>query len=180
MAEVNSTTNDRRRVGTRPKKHAPKTDMTPMVDLGFLLISFFVITTELNKPMATHLNMPKDGPPTPLGQSDALSVLIGKNNSLFFYHGEWTEAQKAKAIAQTSFAPNKGIGDIIREKQKWLDVHNKREGRKGLMLLIKPSPEANYSDIVDMIDQVLINKVEKYAVAKPEPAEVHYLEKAGF
>ena len=62
MAEINSTTNDRRRLGTCCKKQTPKTDMTPMVDLGFLLISFFVITTELSTPMVTNLNMPKDGP----------------------------------------------------------------------------------------------------------------------
>ena len=64
MEAINIEVVDRRRAGvSRPKKHNPKTDMTPMVDLGFLLISFFVMTTELSKPRVAQLNMPKEGPP---------------------------------------------------------------------------------------------------------------------
>ena len=180
MAEINSTTNDRRRAGTCPKKHTPKTDMTPMVDLGFLLISFFVITTELSKPMVTKLNMPKDGPPTYLGESDALTVLLGKDNTLFYYHGDWNKATETKTITRTGFSANDGIGDEIRQKQKWLDLHNKREGRKGLLLLIKPGPDAGYGNVVDMIDEALINNVQKYVVLKALPEEVQYLSKEGF
>ncbi|MFC0776349.1 ExbD/TolR family protein [Terrimonas alba] len=180
MAEINSTTNDRRRPGFRARKHTPKTDMTPMVDLGFLLISFFVITTELSKPMVTNLAMPKEGPPVDLGESDALTVLVSKSNTLFYYHGDWNKAAEAKAILKTGFSPNAGIGDVIRQKQKWLDVHNKRDGRKGLMLLIKPGPDADYGNVVDMIDQALINNVEKYAVLKSQPEESQYLAKEEF
>lgn len=65
---INIAIRDRRRTGiSRPKKYNPKTDMTPMVDLGFLLISFFVMTTELSKPRIAPLNMPKEGPPIPVG-----------------------------------------------------------------------------------------------------------------
>lgn len=180
MAEVISIINDRRKAGFRTKKHTPKTDMTPMVDLGFLLISFFVITTELSKPMVTKLNMPADGPPTYLGMSDALTVLLGKDNTLFYYHGDWDKAAKTNAIVKTGFSPNSGIGDVIRQKQKWLDGHNKREGRKGLMLLIKAGPNADYGEVVDMIDQALINNVQKYAIVKPQPEEIQYLAKEEF
>ena len=181
MTEINTVSTARRRPGIRQKKQNPKTDMTPMVDLGFLLISFFVITTELSRPMATHLNMPKDGgPPITLGMSDALTVLLGKDNSVFYYHGDWEKAFQSNEILQTSFSNNGGIGDIIRQKQKWLDEYNKREGRKGLMLLIKPGPEANYANVVDMIDQTLINKVEKYAILKTEPDELLMLNRKGF
>lgn len=180
MAEINSATNDRRKPGSRQKKHSPKTDMTPMVDLGFLLISFFVITTELSKPTVTHLAMPKDGPPVDLGESGALTVLLGKNNTIFYYHGDWNKAAETDAILKTGFSPNEGIGDVIRQKQKWLDVHDKREGRKGLMLLIKPGPDADYGNVVDMIDQALINNVEKYAVLEPQSEEAQYLAKERF
>ena len=90
--------------------------MTPMVDLGFLLIAFFVITTELSKPTVTDLYMPKDGNPTPLGNSNALTVLLGKNNTVFFYHGDWEEATKKDQIYQTNFSYSKGLGDVIRKK----------------------------------------------------------------
>lgn len=180
MIEIANTTNNGRRAGTRPKKHTPKTDMTPMVDLGFLLISFFVITTELSKPMTTNLNMPADGPPTDLGESGALTVLLGKANALFYYHGDWNKAAETKTIAKTGFSPNGGIGDVIRQKQKWLDEHNRQEGRNGLMLLIKPGPDANYENVVDMIDQALINNVQKYAIVKMLPGENKYLADEGF
>ncbi len=62
MAEITTQINENRRAGVRrQKKQNPKIDMTPMVDLGFLLISFFVMTTELSKPVTLPLNMPKEG-----------------------------------------------------------------------------------------------------------------------
>src|SRR5687768_12504833 len=75
-----------RRGVARMKKHSLKTDMTPMVDLGFLLIAFFIMTTELNKPVVTRLNMPHDGPSIPLAMSNALTVLLGDNNTVYYYH----------------------------------------------------------------------------------------------
>lgn len=71
--------------GRRSVKHNLKIDMTPMVDLGFLLISFFVITTELSKPTTMDLFMPKDGKPMDLGASDALTILLDNDNTFWYY-----------------------------------------------------------------------------------------------
>lgn len=91
----------RRRAGIRRiQKKSPGTDLTPMVDLGFLLITFFVITTEFSKPMVTKLNMPADGPPIKLGESSALTVLLGSDNTVYYYEGGWE-----KACRQTRFSP---------------------------------------------------------------------------
>ncbi|MBL7720625.1 MAG: biopolymer transporter ExbD, partial [Chitinophagaceae bacterium] len=102
MAQLNSTVSNnethlRKRAGVRKMiKHYLKVDMTPMVDLGFLLISFFVITTELSKPTVMNLAMPAEGEPTDLANSAALTVLT-KGNSIYYYQGEWEEAiMKAK------------------------------------------------------------------------------------
>src|SRR5688572_33136777 len=89
----------------RAKRHNLKIDMTPMVDLGFLLIAFFVMTTELMEPKALDLNMPKKGPETKVEMSNALTVLLGKNNTIYFYHGDWKDAFARKEIFTTSFAP---------------------------------------------------------------------------
>jgi biopolymer transport protein ExbD len=176
MAAINTTINERRRAGViHSKKHTPKTDMTPMVDLGFLLITFFVITTELSKPATIDLNMPKEGSPMPLGNSDALTILLGKDNNIYYYHGDWNKAVKANEIFQTSFFVKNGIGKVIREKQQRLDVGNKKEGRKGLMLLIKPGKDATYSNVIDVLDEALINDVKKYAVLKQQDEEIKYL-----
>jgi len=176
MAAINTAISERRRAGVRqPKKHTPKTDMTPMVDLGFLLITFFVITTELSKPVTLNLNMPKEGPPITLGESDALTVLLGKDNIVYYYHGDWNDALKTNKIFQTNFLAKNGLRKVIREKQQRLDVINTKEGRDGLMLLIKPGEEAIYSNVIDMLDEALINDIKKYAVLKPNEEEIKYL-----
>jgi biopolymer transport protein ExbD len=83
----------RQRAGVRrAKKHSLKMDLTPMVDLGFLLISFFVITTRLTEPKAALINMPKDGPPMPVSNSSTLTVLIKDSRHLYYYDGNWEDA----------------------------------------------------------------------------------------
>ena len=83
MAQLNVAINKNRKAGMRRMtKHNLKIDMTPMVDLGFLLIAFFVITTELSKPTVADLYIPKGDKPMPLANSKALTVLLGKNNTV--------------------------------------------------------------------------------------------------
>lgn len=176
MTELTILINERRRAGmSHQKKHNLKIDMTPMVDLGFLLISFFVITAEMSKPASLDLNMPKDGPPMPLGESDALTILLDKDNTIFYYHGNWENAVKSNEIFQTSFSAKKGLRTVIREKQRRLDISNIKEGRNGLMLLIKPGKDAVYSNVIDMLDEALIHDIKKYAVLKPGEEERKYL-----
>ena len=146
-----------------------------MVDLGFLLIAFFVITTELSKPTVTDLYMPKDGNPMPLGNSNALTVLLGKNNIVFYYHGDWEEATKKDQIYQTNFSYSKGLGEVIRKKQQWLDINKAREGRNGLMLLIKAGNETNYENVLKALDEIAINQVKKYAIIKLTQEEKDFL-----
>jgi biopolymer transport protein ExbD len=107
-------------------------DMTPMVDLGFLLISFFVITTQLGEPKYMDLYMPADGQAQPLGESGALTVLLEKDNTIYYYHGDWETAKKNEAIYKTNYAGEKNIRRIIEEKQKALDANKGfKEGRTG-------------------------------------------------
>jgi len=169
---------DRRRVGvSHPRKHTPKIDMTPMVDLGFLLISFFVITTELSKPRVAKLNMPKEGPPIPLGNSNALTVLLAGDNNIYYYQGNWQEAVADNKIVKTSLASSQGLRKVIIEKKQWLDANDKKEGRNGLMLLIKSTEKAEYKTVIDVLDEILINDVRKYAIIKMEPEEAAWIKK---
>ncbi|HLG38559.1 MAG TPA: hypothetical protein VI461_02785 [Chitinophagaceae bacterium] len=77
-----------------------------------------------------------------------------------------------------------GIGKVIREKQKWLDEHGTKEGRKaclparqGLMLLIKAGSGASYQNIIDALDEAAINIVGKYAVLSANKEEKDWMEK---
>lgn len=157
-------------------KHNPKIDMTPMVDLGFLLISFFVITTELSKPTAMDLFMPKESKvPMELGELNALTVLLDKDNRAWCYHGRWEDAVIQHTIIKTGFSGNNGLRKNIIAKQQWLDNYNKKEGRNGLMLVIKPGSGASYKNVVDVLDEVSINGVKKYAVVKMSEEESVWL-----
>ena len=177
MRDINMTVNERCGGGVRRMvKHNLRVDMTPMVDLGFLLITFFVITTELAKPTAMDLYMPKDGPDMPLGESGALTVLVD-NNKLYSYNGKWEDAIKNNSIMQTSFSGTVDLRKIIEDKQKLLDVTAaKKEGRDGLMLVIKPGQDAFYKNVVDVLDEITISRVKKYAIVKQSDEERKWLQ----
>jgi biopolymer transport protein ExbD len=182
MAPLNSTGNEspvssrKRRGVMRMIKNNLRVDMTPMVDLGFLLITFFVITTELAKPTAMNLYMPKDGgPPTELGASNALTVLLDKDK-IYYYNGEWKDAIKTGGIIETNLSGTADLRKVIGEKQLLLDVTQKnKEGRDGLMLLIKPGNEVSYKNVVDVLDETTISMVKKYAIVKQSVDEKAWL-----
>ena len=176
MENIKIAVTETRRAGVRRmvKQHM-KIDMTPMVDLGFLLITFFVITTELAKPTAMDLYMPKNGPDMPLGESSALTVLVS-NNKLYYYNGKWEHAIKNNSIMQTSFSGISDLRNIIEDKQKLLDATAaKKEGRDGLMLVIKPGIDAFYKNVVDVLDEITISRVKKYAIVKLSEDEKKWL-----
>ncbi len=177
MTEIVATgTESRRRAGVRRmKRHNVKTDMTPMVDLGFLLITFFVMTVQLSEPSVVNLNMPKAGPPMKLSDKNALTILLDGNDRIYYYHGDWKRAIDSDSLSETNFSVSNGLGKVIREKQQSLEVNNKKEGRNGLMLIIKPGKEATYRNVMDALDEALINVVNKYAVVTPEKEETEWM-----
>ena len=166
----------RKRAGVkRMIKQQLKIDMTPMVDLGFLLISFFVITTELSRPKAMSLYMPANGNPMPSAVSKTITFLAGGNNRLFYYLGEEKDAGIKNPIIPISWDEQNGIGKIIRNKQELLD--NRPDGRDRLVVIIKPGKESTYKNVVDLLDEMTINRVTRYALVKPEEKEALWLER---
>jgi biopolymer transport protein ExbD len=177
MVAQDPVTNNQRRKG-RPllKRANVRIDMTPMVDLGFLLICFFVFTTTMSRPVVTVLYMPKEGPPLNIADSKTLTVLLGRNNQVYYYDGSWQTALKNNAVHTTNFSVNAGVGNIIRTKQKLLEMARPGgEGRKGLVLVIKAGKESSYKNFADVLDEVLINDVTHYMVVEPEAEESNFL-----
>ncbi len=156
-------------------KHNLKIDMTPMVDLGFLLISFFVITTELSRPKFMNLYMPVDGPPTPSATSKTITFLTGAGNKLFYYYGEEKDAGIKNPVVQISWDEINGVGKIIGQKQLQLD--NVAGGRNEMVVIIKPGKESSYKNVVDILDEMTIHGVARYAVVKPGNKDAQYLER---
>ena len=176
MSEINIADPSRHRAGVnRIKKANLKIDMTPMVDLGFLLMSFFIFTTEISKPAITHLYMPKKGDSTKIAESRSLTILLD-GDYVFYYNGDVTMAMKNNQVFPTSFNEISGIGHVIRLKQN--ELEKRKVNKKDLVVLIKPGTNSSYKNVVNSLDEMLINGVTRYAILDLEEKEKRYLESA--
>jgi biopolymer transport protein ExbD len=179
MAQLESTSAELKGQSFAPnKKKVIRIDMTPMVDLGFLLITFFVFTTTISKPTVTDLYMPKDlvkNDSTKLIDDLALTLLLHNNNEVYYYLGTFDDAFRTNRVFKTNYSTYDGIGKIIRQRQKDLGNKVTVNGKEALMLLIKPTSGAIYKNVVDAMDEVIINDVKKYAIVEPADAEINFL-----
>ncbi len=155
------------------RKRSTRVDMTPMVDLGFLLITFFMLTTMLSNPKALPLVMPADGEPVPVGAGKALTILVGANNKVAWYDGQGNDPAAPPKVYTSSFAANKGIGEVIRAKQR--KVAQAYGDAEQLVVMIKASPGSKYRNMVDALDEMKINRVARYAVVNITVEEVRLL-----
>lgn len=160
--------------GRKRRGILPVIDMTPMVDLGFLLISFFVITTELTKPTALDLAVPKDGAPTPVGESVSLTFLVDGNSQVYYYEGDAGRAIGENRVFRTHYAST-GLRAVITQKQKSLDADLKN--RDDLTVIIRPAISASYRNVVDILDEMTITQVKRFTLAKPGDADIDWLRK---
>lgn len=176
MAEI-TTTNTTPKPGVpKSKKLSTRVDLTPMVDLGFLLITFFIFTTNMSQPTAMVLAMPKDSPDsTQIGNSGALTVFPLADNKIFYYHGALDIALKEGNYGVTTYSYSNGIGNIIRQKQLALDRSG--VGRKEMMLIIKPTELASFGNTVNILDEVTINDIKRYALTDMSPSEKEMVER---
>lgn len=164
--------------GVRSKKMSTRVDLTPMVDLAFLLISFFMLTTQLGKSVAMNLSMPKkdpNAPPTEVKESKVLNLIADKDNTLWYYPGTTVAGLK-----QTDYTP-KGIREIILDKQK--EVKAKfgldKEGDSQMIVLIKLTDDSNYKNMVDILDEMDITKTKIYAIQDIDPLELEAIANGG-
>ena len=157
---------------TKTRLHNVKIDMTPMVDLGFLLITFFIFTTSLTQPTVTKLTMPKATTAIVEIYEPTLLTAILDEHKVTVYEGDFKKAITANALKQTDYNLQTGLGNFVRLKQKALDI----EGLKAeLMVIIKPTPSASYQDVIKALDEMLINGVVRYSVIDASVMEKDYL-----
>jgi len=123
-----------------------------MVDLGFLLITFFIFTTTLSSQMSLDLNMPHDGNSMPVKNSGALTILLGKDDNVFYYEGNLLP--NASNFKASSF---KNIRQVLITKKK-------RVAAEDMFVIIKPSDGSNYRNVVDMLDEMDINLIKRYTL----------------
>ncbi len=176
MAELDTSSSGGHKKGPgvkKGKKLSTRIDLTPMVDLGFLLITFFMFTTTLAKPKTMEINMPykdenlKEEEKNKIKNSVALTVLLSKNHRVYYYEGIGDNPDVAPDVKLTYFTPEKGIRDVIIAKQKEVAAKKARQeltGKDETTVLIKPDSNSTYSDLVNILDEMNINDVRVYAI----------------
>ena len=157
MAEIQQKADSGKGGKKRAKKMSTRMDMTPMVDLAFLLLTFFMLTTTFSKPTVMQLNMPvkpKDQTEqTELKASDAFTVLLGENNKVYYYDGLLD--YQTKPELQTSDYSANGIRKVLLDR---------KQRNSKVVVMIKPEDKSTYKNMVDILDEMSITGQKKYAL----------------
>lgn len=168
----------------RSKKMSTRIDFTPMVDLGFLLITFFMLTTTLAKPQIMALVMPdkdvKKDDLEPVKESKVLTLILGGNDKVYWYEGITNPT-----LDSTDYSAE-GVRKVILDKMgkvkgQWgeedYEDFKTKEPRKGsyLNVLIKPTKDARYKNMVDALDEMSVTKVRYYVILDISEAEEKFI-----
>lgn len=141
----------------RAKKMSTKIDMTPMVDLAFLLLTFFLLTTTFNKPKTMEVNMPDkvddETQQTKINENDILNLVLAEDNKIFWWVG------LEPPVNQTNYSKD-GVRKVI--------LQHTRANPK-MMVLIKPKDESRYENMVNILDEMDITDTKRYAIVEYSP-----------
>lgn len=169
MAEVQVKEDSGKGGKVRSKKQNSRVDMTPMVDLGFLLITFFMFTTTFSKPNVMDLGLPakpkenQKSPDTEIKLSNSITLILGKNNRIFWHQQDNTSLTNEN-LNETNF-DREGIRKILEQAKA------RAENPKIFTVIIKPTDDAVYKNFVDMLDEMAITKNDQYGVTDLKPWE---------
>lgn len=147
----------------------PRVDLTAMVDLAFLLITFFMLTTNINKQQALDVAMPDTADSTgfmPLADNRTITLLLGEDGRVDWY---WGMLDKPLAGPYTSSMGKGGIREVLLEKKDEVRTLTKEE--KGITVVIRPSARAAYASLVDILDEMKICGIHQYMIGEISPAE---------
>ena len=155
----------------KSKKLSTRVDLTPMVDLGFLLITFFVFTTTMSQATAMNMNEPKDDPDQQLKvkNSGAMTILLGKGNQVYYYFGQLEADKLSEEFKSTNF---KDVRKLIVDKKKSTPIDD-------LMYIIKSDSTSTFANSIDILDEMSIAAVPPghYAEVDITPVERMLIQK---
>lgn len=153
MADISSAPNGAKQGNKiRAKRISTRLDMTPMVDLAFLLLTFFVLTTSLLKSYVLPLRMPEEDLTDihkPVPEKRVITLVLDEKNTVYWYAGITNPK-----VMRTDFSRH-GITDLLIQKKKEIDK---------MVVLVKPSEKSSYKNLVDIIDELSILAVDYYVV----------------
>lgn len=157
MAEIPTTESRSRKSLHRNKKLSTRVDLTPMVDLGFLLITFFIFTTTMREPSSIVMPLPDERDtenPSLAGERKTISLLLDGNNSILYYEGS------NERIRQQTDYSSKGLRAVLLAKIKQVKTEFGNDAEP--IVLIRPLASSNYGNLIDVLDEMMINGVKKY------------------
>lgn len=184
MAELNTGGDGGKGKKVRSKKSNPGVDLTAMVDLAFLLITFFMLTTTLSKPQAMPLPMPDKDIKEPtkdkqlIPEERMMTILIGSDNKILWYMGKF----EAPTIPPTEAAFGKnGIRKDLLKNVELGKQYAAKEGKseQGLVVNIKASDKSTYKNLVDILDEMAITKPQLFAIGDMTPGELDLMKQSG-
>ena len=164
------------------KKLSTRVDLTPMVDLGFLLITFFIFTTTMSQPTAMKLLLPDDKvkpeDQNKAKESGALTILMGADNHIYYYEGQLKI--DASNFLSASYNGENSIRDIILKKKAYVRsiAQDPNDPEHDLVVVIKPGQTCNYKNVIDILDEMSINVVKKFALVDVFDIEQQLIDKS--
>jgi len=186
----------------KPKKLSTRVDLTPMVDLGFLLITFFMLATTLIKPQTMEIAVPskekvEKEEETVVKDSKAVTVLLGKNDKVFYYEGTQKDGVDPE-VHTTDFSANgirkflvqKNYDIMVKVKNAKADLQNKKISQEEFekkkteiigdkdapVVIIKATDGSSYKDLIDILDEMAICNISKYAIVDISPYDLSLIE----
>lgn len=163
MAEITSSPKN-----GKGKRLSTRVDLTPMVDLGFLLITFFIFTTTMGEAKALNIPLPHDGDSSQTPVSKTLNLILGDSNTCWHYNGD------SISLIKPANYGNSGMRTVIEQKRK--TIADKSGNAKDMVVLIKPTSESSYQNLVDVLDEMLIQNVTRYVIMEPSAGEISIIE----
>ncbi len=154
----------------RGKKLSTRIDMTPMVDLAFLLLTFFMLTTTFAKPKTMVIAVPErpkpdDPPPPEVDEKRVLNIILGEKDRVFW----WMGIEEPK-VEESDFSKT-GIRQVVFDKAKEVTAYEVGRGKDPtkfpIVVLIKPVEKSRYKNLVDILDEMKITQTQIYALVPP-------------
>lgn len=199
---------DKNKKGKKPKlkKVATHVDFTPMVDLGFLLITFFMLATSMVKPQTMEISVPaksenlKEEDQNKVKASQAITILIDQDNGIYYYFGTAENGVDPQLVESNYSSSTGGIRemlvqrniDVIRQiNQLKADTERKlvseeeytqklkeyKESKTAPTVLIMATEESTYKNLVDVLDEMHICNIARYAIVDITPYDTGLIEK---
>jgi biopolymer transport protein ExbD len=208
MAEIIQEESGSKKGKRRPKKYSTHIDMTPMVDLMTLLLTFFMLTTAFSKPKTMEIVLPeKDQKETKSTDNEnqipkwrAVNIILDENDKVYYYNG-LIDKPPYPEIIETDFSKD-GIRKYLlkRNKSLYLRIDSlnvaalksktpippdtlakeirdlKKADKVGPIVLIKATDKVKYKNLVDIIDEMAICNIARYAIVDINDHELKLLE----